>query len=48
MGYKELIGKCKTCVGCGLLQNEDFGGRLECNSYVNDEFQEKGEKDGSR
>jgi hypothetical protein len=28
--YPPLTGKCKTCLGCGLLENPFFTGVNEC------------------
>lgn len=33
-GYKELIGKCKTCLGCNRLENIDFKGVYRCENYI--------------
>ena len=30
MSYKELKGKCKFCLGCSLLEDENFNGTDEC------------------
>ena len=31
--YKELQGKCKYCLGCNRLEDEDFEGTNECKLY---------------
>ena len=33
---EKLKGKCRTCYGCNLLDNEDFGGKEKCKNYVKD------------
>lgn len=30
----ELVGKCKTCLGCNLLLVEGFIGKTDCKNYV--------------
>lgn len=32
--YPELIGKCKTCLGCQRLEQEDFKGVYRCQYYI--------------
>lgn len=34
MKYIELTGKCKTCMGCNLLELQFFKGKNECENYV--------------
>lgn len=34
MKYTELTGKCKTCMGCNLLELQFFRGKNECANYV--------------
>lgn len=34
MKYIELTGKCKTCMGCNLLEITFFRGKNECENYV--------------
>lgn len=34
MQYIELTGKCKTCMGCNLLETTFFKGKNECENYV--------------
>lgn len=38
---KELFGKCKNCLGCNLLEQEDFNGKYRCDNYISCETQEK-------
>lgn len=45
MNYKELKGKCSTCLGCNLLENEDFSGYYRCENYVKGA---EDKEDGSR
>ena len=34
-GYKELIGKCKTCLfGCMRLEDINFNGVYRCENYI--------------
>lgn len=33
-GYKELKGKCKSCIGCNRCENIDFEGVYRCENYV--------------
>lgn len=35
--YKELKGKCNTCIGCNLLEREDFKGYYRCENYIKTE-----------
>lgn len=32
--YKQLLGKCITCLGCNLLENPNFTGKQECKYYI--------------
>lgn len=32
--YKELIDKCKKCLGCNRLENPDFIGDYNCKNFV--------------
>lgn len=34
MKYQELIGKCKTCIGCSLLELGTFKGKYRCQNFV--------------
>lgn len=34
MKYPELIGKCKNCIGCNLLELENFKGKYRCENFV--------------
>ena len=34
MKYQELIGKCKICIGCSLLEMENFRGKYKCENFV--------------
>lgn len=34
MQYIELTGKCKTCLGCNLLELKYFKGKENCNNYT--------------
>ena len=34
MKYPELIGKCKTCIGCSLLELGTFKGKYRCQNFV--------------
>lgn len=34
MKYIELTGKCKTCMGCNLLELQFFRGKNECGNYI--------------
>ena len=34
MKYIELTCKCKTCMGCNLLEITLFKGKNECENYV--------------
>ena len=34
MKYQELIGKCKNCLGCNLLELENFKGKYRCENFV--------------
>lgn len=34
MKYPELIGKCKTCIGCSLLELGTFKGKYRCENFV--------------
>ena len=29
-GYRELVGKCKTCLGCNRLEDINFKGVYRC------------------
>ena len=41
-GYKELIGKCKTCIfGCIRIEDINFNGVYRCDYYIG------GMKDGA-
>lgn len=31
---KELKGKCKTCLGCNMLNDFGFKGRKKCKGYI--------------
>lgn len=30
----KLKGKCKTCLGCGMLEDKGFKGRKKCKYYI--------------
>lgn len=32
--YPELKGKCRTCLGCNLLERLDFTGYYRCENYM--------------
>ena len=32
----KLKGKCRTCLGCGLLEDTGFKGRKKCKYYARD------------
>lgn len=32
--YPELKGKCKTCLGCNRLEDENFTGIWRCENYI--------------
>ncbi len=34
MKYIELTGKCKTCLGCSLLELKYFKGKEDCVNYA--------------
>ena len=38
---KEMFGKCKNCLGCNRLENQEFKGTYRCNNYISCETQEK-------
>lgn len=38
-GYKELKGKCKTCLGCNRCEDIEFKGTYSCDNYVKGEEQ---------
>lgn len=33
MSYPQLIGICKTCLGCNKLELKEFKGTYQCNNY---------------
>ena len=37
---KDLKGKCKTCLGCGLLEDKGFKGRKKCKYYARANIEE--------
>lgn len=43
MKYPELIGKCKTCIGCSLLELGTFKGKYRCQNFV-----DGGKEDGRK
>lgn len=34
MKYQEIIGKCKNCIGCNLLELENFKGKYRCENFI--------------
>ena len=34
MKYIEITGKCKTCMGCNILEIQFFRGKQECSNYI--------------
>ena len=39
--YKDLKGKCKTCLGCNQLELKKFNGVYECKNYMKGSRDEK-------
>lgn len=35
--YVEVKGKCRTCLGCNLLENPNFAGYYRCDNYARGE-----------
>jgi hypothetical protein len=34
MKYSKLTEKCKRCLGCNLLESENFKGKYRCEKFV--------------
>lgn len=35
--YAEVKGKCRTCLGCNLLEDLNFAGYYRCDNYARGE-----------
>lgn len=46
-GYKELKGKCKSCIGCNRLEALEFNGVERCEYYTEEEEDEIIRTDGT-
>ena len=46
-GYKELKGKCKSCIGCNRLEALEFNGIERCEYYTEEE-KDNGNKQQSK
>lgn len=47
MKYQELIGKCRSCIGCSLLEMQKFKGKYRCENFV-DGGKENGREKNTR